>query len=172
MSERLGVRKMHPRALSGGDARRGGALCPGSELLAAEGLTGWTMTLRNCFMSNAQDALENDLDCQMSTPAESAIWHLYHAVAKHRLPSDCTGAEWWVQVETNALNETEKTHEPSAFKVYENGTGLAFHFDKDEDSYKSGQDMKHPCLSSILYLTGSDEDRLRQGKAHSCRIRE
>ena len=59
----------------------------------------------------------------------------------------------------------------AAFMVCENGTGLEFHFGKEEGSFKSGQDMKHPCLSSILYLTGSDEDRLRLGKAHSCGIR-
>ncbi len=84
---------MHPRALSGGDARRGGALCPDSEQLAAEGLIVWTVILHNFCMSNAQGALENDLDRQTSTPAESAIWHVYHAVARHRLPADCTGAE-------------------------------------------------------------------------------
>ena len=60
----------------------------------------------------------------------------------------------------------------AAFMVCENGAGLEFHFGKEEGSLKSGQDMKYPCLSSILYLTGSDEDRLRQGKEPSCGIRE
>ena len=53
------------------------------------------------------------------------------------------------------------------FEVYEEGAGLAFQFDKDKDAYKSHQHMRHPYLSSILYLTSSDEDRLLQGKAHS-----
>ena len=37
------------------------------------------------FMSNAQEALENDLDRRMLTPAKFGIWHLCHAVAKRRL---------------------------------------------------------------------------------------
>lgn len=48
-------------------------------------------------------------------------------------------------------------------EVYEGGSGLAFHFDKDEHFFKSEQIMRHPYLSSVLYLTGSDSDRLRQG---------
>ncbi len=39
-------------------------------------------------------------------------------------------------------------------QVYEQGKGLAFHFDKDEYLFKQEQQMHHPLLSSILYLTG------------------
>jgi len=48
--------------------------------------------------------------------------------------------------------------------VYEGGKGLDFHFDKDESLYKTEQKMRHPEFSSVLYLTGTDEDRLRQCK--------
>ena len=36
-------------------------------------------------MSNAQEALEDDLDRRMLMPAEFGIWQLCHAVAKRRL---------------------------------------------------------------------------------------
>ena len=52
-------------------------------------------------------------------------------------------------------------------QVYEGGKGLAFHFDKDEELYKNDEVMKHPHLSSVLYLPGTDEDRLRQADVSS-----
>ncbi|BDA41198.1 hypothetical protein COCOBI_01-8530 [Coccomyxa sp. Obi] len=69
------------------------------------------------------------------TACEAAIGVLYNSVMRHQLPDNWAGAEWWVQ-------------------VYEQGKGLAFHFDKDEHLFKQEQRMHHPLLSSILYLTG------------------
>ena len=40
-------------------------------------------------------------------------------------------------------------------QVYEPGKGLDFHFDKDETLMKERGKMRHPHVSSILYLTGS-----------------
>lgn len=48
------------------------------------------------------------------------------------------------------------------FKVYRPGAGLAFHFDKDEAAYKDTGTMRHPALSSVLYLTG-ERGRVPQG---------
>lgn len=43
-------------------------------------------------------------------------------------------------------------------QVYEPGKGLDFHFDKDESLMKKHNVMKHPYLSSVLYLTGNHSD--------------
>lgn len=42
-------------------------------------------------------------------------------------------------------------------QVYRPGAGLAFHFDKDESQYKQTGCMRHPALSSVLYLTGDQQ---------------
>jgi hypothetical protein len=49
--------------------------------------------------------------------------------------SRVAGAEYWVQ-------------------LYRPGAGLAFHFDKDEARLVRDGVMRHPLLSSVLYLTG------------------
>lgn len=45
---------------------------------------------------------------------------------------------------------------------YEEGKGLAFHFDKDEKALQTDGTMKHPQYSSVVYLTG-DKTKQRQG---------
>lgn len=47
-------------------------------------------------------------------------------------------------------------------QVYEPGKGLDFHFDKDETLMKEQSEMRHPYLSSVLYLTG-DKQKPRLG---------
>lgn len=75
------------------------------------------------------------------TPAETAVAHLLHLVSDD-LPETWSGAEYWVQ-------------------VYEKGRGLAFHVDKDEHAMKEHGAVVNPCLSSVLYLTGSPHDPLQ-----------
>jgi len=73
-------------------------------------------------------------------PAEAAIQALYRGCMQGLLPDTIAGAEYWVQ-------------------VYKPGKGLAFHFDKDETLFKERQEMKHPVLSSVLYLSGSRHEQ-------------
>lgn len=49
-------------------------------------------------------------------------------------------------------------------QVYEQGKGLPFHFDKDESLFKQQQEMAHPMLSSVLYLTGASAAPRRLGE--------
>ena len=42
-------------------------------------------------------------------------------------------------------------------QIYEKGRGLAFHFDKDEYLLKEQGQMVFPAVSSILFLSGSQE---------------
>ena len=53
-------------------------------------------------------------------------------------------------------------------QVYEQGKGLPFHFDKDESLFKAQQEMVHPMLSSVLYLTGASAAPKRMGKPGAC----
>lgn len=69
--------------------------------------------------------------------AEQAVANLYALVAD-TLPERWSGAEYWVQ-------------------IYEKGRGLAFHFDKDEYLLKEEGRMVMPAVSSILFLSGSQE---------------
>jgi hypothetical protein len=50
----------------------------------------------------------------------------------------------------------------SHMQIYEGGRGLGFHFDKDEHAMSEQGQMVNPILSSVLYLTGSRGDSLRQ----------
>jgi hypothetical protein len=50
-------------------------------------------------------------------------------------------------------------------QIYEGGRGLGFHFDKDEHAMAEEGRMVNPILSSVLYLTGSRGDSLRQASA-------
>eukprot|EP00210_Caulerpa_lentillifera_P001653 g1589.t1 len=88
---------------------------------------------------------DNDI---LLTAAELAIKELYHTVVK--------------VVGTGLEILSFHIYEGARFKVYEGGRGLEFHFDKDEVLYKTEQQTRHPEFSSVLYLTGTDEDRLRQ----------
>ena len=94
---------------------------------------------------------------QPSTAAEAAISALHRRVLQQhpRCPPALTGAEWWVQVRY----PTPPAHHPAppAHQVYRPGAGLAFHFDKDEAGFKDTGNMRHPALSSVLYLTGAAE---------------
>ena len=47
----------------------------------------------------------------------------------------------------------------ACLQVYKPGCGLAFHFDKDETLFKEKQYMTHPTWSSIVYLTGSEDEK-------------
>ncbi len=49
---------------------------------------------------------------------------------------------------------TNRSGQHKYLQVYEPGTGLAFHFDKDEHAMKEKHQMIQPVLSSVLYLTG------------------
>ena len=49
-------------------------------------------------------------------------------------------------------------------QIYEGGRGLGFHFDKDEHAMAQEGRMVNPILSSVLYLTGSRRDSLRQAR--------
>lgn len=51
---------------------------------------------------------------------------------------------------------------PAWPQVYEGGRGLGFHFDKDEHVMAAEGRMINPILSSVLYLTGSSGDAVRQ----------
>ena len=56
----------------------------------------------------------------------------------------------------------------NTLQVYQPGKGLDFHFDKDEALMKEKNQMRHPVLSSILYLSG-DRNAPRLGKIfHVC----
>ena len=61
-----------------------------------------------------------------------------------------------------------KTQTPACMttlvQVYEQGKGLPFHFDKDEQLFKERQQMVHPVLSSVLYLTGAAAATKRMGE--------
>eukprot|EP00891_Asterochloris_glomerata_P007094 jgi/Astpho2/7094/Aster-x1406 len=48
-------------------------------------------------------------------------------------------------------------------QIYQPGIGLNFHFDKDEHCMKERHEMLHPELSSILYLTGSENPEQQLG---------
>lgn len=80
------------------------------------------------------------------TLAERAIAHLYESVMAPLLEAsgqEFGGAEWWCQ-------------------VYKPGAGLAFHFDKDEAAIVDQGRMINPIFSSIIYLTGSEEQDPRE----------
>lgn len=60
-----------------------------------------------------------------------------------------------------AASEVLNASTTCVVQVYKPGTGLAFHFDKDEHAMKEKQQMIQPFLSSVLYLTGdSTHERL------------
>lgn len=87
------------------------------------------------------------------TVAEQAVQQLYRSLVGLQLappPGSWQGVEYWCQ-------------------VYEGGRGLGFHFDKDEQAMAADGRMVNPTLSSVLYLTGSQEDSPRQvgGLQHS-----
>lgn len=88
-----------------------------------------------------------------STAAEAVISALYQRVLRHhpQCPPAMTGAEWWVQV--RCQRHTCPVVHPQ-HQAYRPGSGLAFHFDKDEAAFKDTGTMRHPVLSSVLYLTG------------------
>jgi hypothetical protein len=80
------------------------------------------------------------------TAAEQAVAALWRAAAAPplaELGEAWQGAEYWCQ-------------------VYEGGRGLGFHFDKDEHAMAAHGRMATPLLSSVLYLTGSPADPVRQ----------
>ncbi|KAI3427206.1 hypothetical protein D9Q98_007142 [Chlorella vulgaris] len=80
------------------------------------------------------------------TVAEQAVQQLYRSLVGLQLappPGSWQGVEYWCQ-------------------VYEGGRGLGFHFDKDEQAMAADGRMVNPTLSSVLYLTGSQEDSPRQ----------
>ena len=62
----------------------------------------------------------------------------------------------------NSFRATFHTTPPARVQIYEGGRGLGFHFDKDEHAMREAGSMVNPALSSVLYLTGSQSDVLRQ----------
>lgn len=102
---------------------------------------------------------------------EILVAHLYKSITQALLKPDFAGVELWVQV--RLLNRLWRVHcvssrspgpcKPAwAVQKYEQGKGLAFHFDKDEHALRTRGTMKHPQYSSVVYLTG-DRARQRQG---------
>ena len=116
-------------------------------------------------MSDAQEAMENDLDRRMLTPAESAIWHLYHAVAKHRLPSDCTGAEWWVQVRTDATREKKEAEDCTAFLGLRGrrGVGVSLRQGRGRVQVPSGHEAPLSVFHPLPDGLGRGSTATRQG---------
>jgi hypothetical protein len=102
------------------------------------------------------------------SPAERAVARL-HELVQHSLPDAWSGAEYWVQASdtcrhTAARPDALRTRTCAAPsdapprrrpQVYQNGSGLAWHFDKDEQLLLKEGRVVTPLLSSVLYLTGA-----------------
>jgi hypothetical protein len=115
------------------------------------------------------------------TAAEAAVAHLWHTVVRPALRSDpgmeaaerCSAGGGGAGVEKAGEEEQEQGGGRRAprrrplpppdrrvagaeywCQLYRPGAGLAFHFDKDEARLVRDGAMRHPLLSSVLYLTG------------------
>lgn len=90
----------------------------------------------------------------LGAPVETAI-----AAAVARLSrlapaaNGYAGAEWWVRLKAA-------------------DTPMAFHFDKDESQFRLAGRMRHPTLSSVLYLTDAGGPTIILGQSVSADGRE
>ena len=71
---------------------------------------------------------------------EHVVAYVYQRLMQARLPKECVGAEWWCQCRE--------------------GSGMAFHVDKDENRMRRDGVLRTPLVSCIIYLDGDSDSAI------------